>query len=127
MTCELPKVGQLHSLLEELICLVTPEIQPIHAIIPAICIHNHSLRETDRNQPERSCVGVRIGIKSCTGVGIGVRQLELESESQTSAGIIIGIRIEPRQPEYESESKRSAGFRIGVRIVEAESNPGLVL
>ena len=37
--CELPTVGQLHSLSEELICLVTPEIQPIHAIIPAIFLH----------------------------------------------------------------------------------------
>ena len=87
MTCELPTVGQLHSLSEELICLVTPETQPIHAIIPAICIRNHSLRETDRNQSEhnfllKSCAGARIGIKSCTGIGVGIelRQLELESE-----------------------------------------------
>ena len=119
MTCELPTVGQLHSLSEELICLVTPEIQPIHAIILAICIHNHSLRETDRNQTEhnfciKSCAGVRIGVR------IELRQLELQSESQKSAGVGIGVGIEPRQ----SESKRSAGF--GVRIVEAESNPGLV-
>ena len=67
MTCELPTVGQLHSLSEELICLVTPEIQPIHAI-----------------------------------TGIEPRQLELESESQKSAG----VGIEPRQPELESESKK---------------------
>ena len=41
----------------------------------------------------------------CKTHGIELRQLELESESQKSAEVGIGVGIEPRQPELESERK----------------------
>ena len=133
MTCELPTDGQLHSLSEKLICLVTPEIQPIHAIIPAICIHNLSLRETDRNQTEHKfvikiCAGVRIGIESCTGVRIGVGiKLRQRSRNRNHKSMLESESESNRDNRsWNRNRKRTAEFGIGVGIVEAESNPGLL-
>ena len=79
------------SLSEELICLLTPEIQPIHAIIPAMCncIHNHSVRETDRNQTlywsrnRTETTGVGIGIAKVCWSRNRNRKGLLDSESES--------------------------------------------